>query len=62
MEDWEPITIWIDGVRESQFNQVLNIELDQIIEVDGDIAQKNHHTKFFQKRSPDNIPPGMDYL
>ncbi|KAJ7949449.1 Argonaute family protein [Quillaja saponaria] len=59
-----------DGVSESQFNQVLNIELDQIIEackhLDDSwspkftliIAQKNHHTKFFQTRSPDNVPPG----
>lgn len=22
------------------------------------VAQKNHHTKFFQKGSPDNVPPG----
>ena len=22
------------------------------------IAQKNHHTKFFQPGSPDNVPPG----
>ncbi|KAK8957284.1 Protein argonaute 4A [Platanthera zijinensis] len=52
-----------DGVSESQFNQVLNIELDQIIEAckfcNGNpgkwprpkftviIAQKNHYTRFF---------------
>ncbi|THG18855.1 hypothetical protein TEA_005634 [Camellia sinensis var. sinensis] len=60
----------MDGVSESQFNQVLNIELDQIIEackfLDENwspkftviIAQKNHHTKFFQAGSPDNVPPG----
>ncbi|KAI3867916.1 hypothetical protein MKX03_011615 [Papaver bracteatum] len=68
-----------DGVSESQFNQVLNIELNQIIEacefLDKNalkeskwkpkftviIAQKNHHTKFFQKISSDhvdNVPPG----
>ncbi|KAJ0978051.1 hypothetical protein J5N97_013525 [Dioscorea zingiberensis] len=47
----EQIVIFRDGVSESQFNQVLNIELDQIIE-------KNHHTKFFQPSSPDNVPPG----
>ncbi|KAF7154526.1 hypothetical protein RHSIM_Rhsim01G0196300 [Rhododendron simsii] len=59
-----------DGVSESQFNQVLNIELDQIIEackcLDEKwspkfvviVAQKNHHTKFFQPGSPDNVPPG----
>jgi len=22
------------------------------------VAQKNHHTKFFQAGSPDNVPPG----
>ncbi|KAI3894514.1 hypothetical protein MKX03_005374 [Papaver bracteatum] len=66
----EQIIIFRDGVSESQFNQVLNIELDQIIEackeLDAEwkpkftviIAQKNHHTKFFQKGSPDNVPPG----
>lgn len=59
-----------DGVSESQFNQVLNIELGQIIEackfLDESwnpkftviVAQKNHHTKFFQPGSPDNVPPG----
>jgi eukaryotic translation initiation factor 2C len=66
----EQIIIFRDGVSESQFNQVLNIELDQIIEackfLDEKwnpkfvliIAQKNHHTKFFQTNSPDNVPPG----
>ncbi|KAJ0978057.1 hypothetical protein J5N97_013531 [Dioscorea zingiberensis] len=66
----EQIVIFRDGVSESQFNQVLNIELDQIIEackfLDEKwspkftviIAQKNHHTKFFQPSSPDNVPPG----
>ncbi|XP_020250268.1 protein argonaute 4B-like [Asparagus officinalis] len=55
----DQIIIFRDGVSESQFNQVLNIELDQIIEackfLDEQwcpkflvmIAQKNHHTKFF---------------
>uniref|UniRef100_A0A1J3FU44 Protein argonaute 4 n=1 Tax=Noccaea caerulescens TaxID=107243 RepID=A0A1J3FU44_NOCCA len=64
------IIIFRDGVSESQFNQVLNIELDQIIEacklLDETwkplflllVAQKNHHTKFFQTNSPDNVPPG----
>ncbi|KAJ6864172.1 protein argonaute 4A-like [Populus alba x Populus x berolinensis] len=63
------IIIFRDGVSESQFNQVLNIELDQIIEackfLDESwspkftviVAQKNHHTKFFQDGSPDNVPP-----
>ncbi|KAL0741036.1 hypothetical protein Bca4012_082549 [Brassica carinata] len=66
----EHIIIFRDGVSESQFNQVLNIELDQIIEacklLDENwnpkflllVAQKNHHTKFFQTNSPDNVPPG----
>ncbi|CAB4313624.1 unnamed protein product [Prunus armeniaca] len=66
----DQIIIFRDGVSESQFNQVLNIELDQIIEackfLDESwnpkfvviIAQKNHHTKFFQPPSPDNVPPG----
>ncbi|PKI40289.1 protein argonaute 4-like [Punica granatum] len=65
----EQIIIFRDGVSESQFNQVLNVELDQIIEackfLDEKwnpkfvviVAQKNHHTKFFQN-SPDNVPPG----
>ena len=26
------------------------------------IAQKNHHTKFFQPQSPDNVPPGRATL
>ncbi|OIT08622.1 PREDICTED: protein argonaute 4-like [Nicotiana attenuata] len=66
----EHIIIFRDGVSESQFNQVLNIELDQIIEackfLDEKwspkftviIAQKNHHTKFFQPGDPNNVPPG----
>ncbi|KAJ4768954.1 Argonaute family protein [Rhynchospora pubera] len=64
------IIIFRDGVSETQFSQVLNIELNQIIEAykhlgDGPlpkitliIAQKNHHTKLFQADSPDNVPPG----
>lgn len=64
------IIIFRDGVSESQFNQVLNIELSQIMEackfLDENwnpkfmviVAQKNHHTKFFQPNSPDNVPPG----
>ncbi|KAK3010746.1 hypothetical protein RJ639_011299 [Escallonia herrerae] len=66
----DQIVIFRDGVSESQFNQVLNIELQQIIEackfLDEQwcpkfmviVAQKNHHTKFFQTNSPDNVPPG----
>ncbi|KAL6594271.1 hypothetical protein ACP70R_048464 [Stipagrostis hirtigluma subsp. patula] len=64
------IIIFRDGVSESQFSQVLNVELNQIIKAyqnmgQGDlpkftviIAQKNHHTKLFQADSPDNVPPG----
>ncbi|KAL7593970.1 hypothetical protein Lser_V15G33953 [Lactuca serriola] len=60
----------IFSVSESQFNQVLNIELDQIIEACKfldekwnpkflvTIAQKNHHSKFFQQGSQDNVQPG----
>ncbi|KAL1552931.1 Protein argonaute 4A [Salvia divinorum] len=66
----EQIIIFRDGVSESQFNQVLNIELEQIIQSckfrDEKwepkfmlvVAQKNHHTKIFQANSPDNVPPG----
>ncbi|CAD5332317.1 unnamed protein product [Arabidopsis thaliana] len=66
----EHIIIFRDGVSESQFNQVLNIELDQMMQackfLDDTwhpkftviVAQKNHHTKFFQSRGPDNVPPG----
>ncbi|KAG6526938.1 hypothetical protein ZIOFF_009025 [Zingiber officinale] len=66
----ENIIIFRDGVSESQFTQVLNIEFDQIIEackfLDEHwspkftliIAQKNHHTKFFLPNSPDNVQPG----
>uniref|UniRef100_A0A0Q3V6U0 Uncharacterized protein n=1 Tax=Setaria italica TaxID=4555 RepID=A0A0Q3V6U0_SETIT len=64
------IIIFRDGVSESQFSQVLNIELNQIIKAYQSmgqgylpkftviIAQKNHHTKLFQADSPDNVPPG----
>uniref|UniRef100_A0A1D1YYN5 Protein argonaute 4A n=1 Tax=Anthurium amnicola TaxID=1678845 RepID=A0A1D1YYN5_9ARAE len=66
----DQVIIFRDGVSESQFTQVLNIELEQIIEackfLDEKwcpkftviVAQKNHHTKFFQLNSPDNVPPG----
>ncbi|KAK9022308.1 hypothetical protein V6N11_002584 [Hibiscus sabdariffa] len=66
----DQIIIFRDGVSESQFNQVLNKELDQVIEackfLDENwnpkfvviVAQKNHHTKFFQQGSPDNVQPG----
>lgn len=64
------IVVFRDGVSESQFSQVLNKELDQMIqayqhlgEVDIPkftviVAQKNHHTKLFQANAPDNVPPG----
>ncbi|PKA50645.1 Protein argonaute 16 [Apostasia shenzhenica] len=64
------IIIFRDGVSESQFNQVLNIELDQVTKAfqhlgEGPlpkitivIAQKNHHTKLFQANSRENVPPG----
>ena len=66
----EQVIIFRDGVCEFQFNQVLNIKLDQIIEVCKFlkeklspkfvliVAQRNHHTKFFQHGSFDNVPPG----
>ncbi|CAA7049468.1 unnamed protein product [Microthlaspi erraticum] len=64
------IIIFRDGVSESQFNQVLNIEVDQIIKAyqrlgETDVpkftvivAQKNHHTKLFQPKSHENVPAG----
>ncbi|KAJ1289157.1 hypothetical protein BS78_02G142900 [Paspalum vaginatum] len=64
------IIIFRDGVSESQFSQVLNVELNQIIKAyqsmgQGNlpkftviIAQKNHHTKLFQADSTENVPPG----
>ncbi|KAG8489214.1 hypothetical protein CXB51_017213 [Gossypium anomalum] len=64
------IIVFRDGVSESQFNQVLNIELEQIIKSyqflgESDVpkftvvvAQKNHHTKLFQANAPENVPPG----
>ncbi|XP_009769203.1 protein argonaute 16 [Nicotiana sylvestris] len=64
------IIVFRDGVSESQFSQVLNLELDQMIKAykhlgEGDIpkftlivAQKNHHTKLFQASAPENVPPG----
>ncbi|KAG6414004.1 hypothetical protein SASPL_126720 [Salvia splendens] len=66
----DQIIIFRDGVSESQFNQVLNIELNQIIEackfLDEKwnpkfvviVAQKNHHTKFFLPNAPENVQPG----
>ncbi|KAL6640107.1 hypothetical protein ACP70R_022417 [Stipagrostis hirtigluma subsp. patula] len=66
----DQVIIFRNGVSESQFTQVINMELDQIIEackfLDEEwfprftviVAQKNHHTKFFLTGSPDNVPPG----
>ncbi|KAA8526554.1 hypothetical protein F0562_008243 [Nyssa sinensis] len=64
------IIVFRDGVSESQFNQVLNNELNQMIKAYehlGEVnvpkftvivAQKNHHTKLFQTGGPENVPPG----
>lgn len=64
------IIVFRDGVSETQFDQVLTKELDQIIKAyqhlgEGDIpkftvivAQKKHYTKLFQAGAPDNVPPG----
>lgn len=64
------IIIFRDGVSESQFEQVLKIEVDQIIKAyqrlgESDVpkftvivAQKNHHTKLFQAKGPENVPAG----
>ncbi|XP_023640948.1 protein argonaute 6 isoform X3 [Capsella rubella] len=64
------IIIFRDGVSGSQFNQVLNIEVDQIIKAyqrlgESDVpkftvivAQKKHHTKLFQAKGPENVPAG----
>ncbi|KMZ69032.1 Protein argonaute 16 [Zostera marina] len=64
------IIIFRDGVGESQFNQVLNIELGQIIKAIENlgvetfprftviITQKRHHTKLFRVDSPENVPAG----
>ncbi|PIA35479.1 hypothetical protein AQUCO_03500087v1 [Aquilegia coerulea] len=66
----EQIIIFRDGVSESQFPQVLNIELEQIVKavehlgytripkITLIVAQKNHHTKLFQSNDPNNVPPG----
>ncbi|CAN6471916.1 unnamed protein product [Victoria cruziana] len=65
----EKLIIFRDGVSESQFNQVLNTEVDAIIQacdfLDSGyrpkitliVAQKNHHTKLFLD-GPDNVPAG----
>ncbi|MCI02563.1 protein argonaute 4a-like, partial [Trifolium medium] len=66
------IIIFRDGVSDSQFNQVLNIELNEIIKackhLDESwcpkftviVAQKNHHTRFFKANAPqENVSPGL---
>ncbi|CAJ1961004.1 unnamed protein product [Sphenostylis stenocarpa] len=68
----QQIIIFRDGVSESQFKRVLNDELNQIIQacklLDGDwdpkftliIAQKNHHTRFFNANDEDyDVPVGL---
>ncbi|CAJ1978435.1 unnamed protein product [Sphenostylis stenocarpa] len=62
--------IFRDGVSESQFKQVLTVELNQIIKAyqrlgEGNVpkftvivAQKNHHTRLFQADGLANVPPG----
>ncbi|KAK4741945.1 hypothetical protein SAY87_025533 [Trapa incisa] len=64
------IIIFRDGVGETQFGEVLNKELNQIMEAckfkDENwfpkfvviVAQKKHHTRFFQHGSNNNVPPG----
>ncbi|PUZ57265.1 hypothetical protein GQ55_5G415900 [Panicum hallii var. hallii] len=71
----EQIIIFRDGVGEGQFNEVRSIELAQIVEackflddnwfpkVTVIIAQKNHHTRFFEPKGPrddnvTNVPAG----
>ncbi|KAH7672237.1 eukaryotic translation initiation factor 2C protein [Dioscorea alata] len=66
----QQIIIFRDGVSESQFDQVLNFELNQIIKayagLGGDelpkvtyiVAQKTHHTKLFQDGRHENVPAG----
>ncbi|KAD4179068.1 hypothetical protein E3N88_27659 [Mikania micrantha] len=64
------IIVFRDGVSESQFSQVLNYELDQMIKAyqllgEGDapkftviVAQKRHRTKLFQVKGLENVPSG----
>ncbi|KAH9303923.1 hypothetical protein KI387_008327, partial [Taxus chinensis] len=66
----QQMIIFRDGVSESQFDQVLNVELQSILKacdhIEHDyrpkvtliIAQKNHHTKLFQANSNGNVQPG----
>ncbi|XP_020203105.1 protein argonaute 16 isoform X2 [Cajanus cajan] len=62
--------VFRDGVSESQFKQVLDIEINQIIKAYqhlGEtnvpkftviVAQKNHHVKLFLANGPENVSPG----
>lgn len=64
------MVIFRDGVSESQFDQVLNNELQAILKACNHIengyrpkvtliiAQKNHHTKLFQNQSKGNVQAG----
>ncbi|OWM75410.1 hypothetical protein CDL15_Pgr021574 [Punica granatum] len=63
------IIVFRDGVSETQFNQVLDIELQQIVKAYNHlgetsvpkftviVAQKNHHTKLFQANASENVSP-----
>ncbi|EPS66954.1 hypothetical protein M569_07819, partial [Genlisea aurea] len=64
------IIVFRDGVGESQFDQVIGIELDQMVKAYrhmGEsnvprftviVVQKNHHTRLFQAPAFENVPPG----
>ncbi|KAF2292335.1 hypothetical protein GH714_020184 [Hevea brasiliensis] len=66
------IIVFRNGVAESQFSKVLNVEVEQILKAYQDlfksevdvpkfiviVAQKDHHTKLFQDISPENVPSG----
>nr|AJA90764.1 Argonaute 4 [Ephedra trifurca] len=67
----DKMIIFRDGVSESQFDQVLNIELSSVVKacfhLEEDyrpsitliIAQKNHHAKLFPANGRnENVPPG----
>lgn len=64
------IIVFRDGVSDSQFSQVLDIELEQIKQAYlglGEaevpkftviVAQKRHHTRLFEVGAAGNVPPG----